>query len=131
MRSALVSIIFKKSTKKRRLENLPQEISFKVFYSYFFYLCGPDDERSPHCILHLLDAGIHVLQEEGVTSRHGRHLAERGGSSASESHHTSVGNNNTGRGGSLYTVCIVLEKYREIVLTCFSNEPNIGMLIGA
>ena len=56
--------------------------------------CRPDDQRTPDGILHLFNAGIHVLQEERVRRhcrRRGGHLAERVGNiinaSASESHH--------------------------------------------
>lgn len=36
--------------------------------SYLFNGIGTDDEGSPDCILHLLDAGVHVVQGDGSGS---------------------------------------------------------------
>ena len=33
-----------------------------VSTSYLFNGCCPDDQGPPHCVLHLLDAGVHVVQ---------------------------------------------------------------------
>lgn len=39
-------------------------------FEYLFDGCCPDDERSPHCVFHLLDAGVHVVQGHGSWGGH-------------------------------------------------------------
>ena len=38
--------------------------------NYLFNGCCPDDQGPPHCVLHLLDAGVHVVQGHGSWGGH-------------------------------------------------------------
>ena len=45
---------------------------------YLLYSRGPDDEGSPHGVLHLLDAGVHVVHGDGAGDGGGGHAGGAG-----------------------------------------------------
>ena len=49
------------------LENICRYIFKK---SYFFDGSGSNDKRTSDCILHLLDAGVHVVEGHGCSGGH-------------------------------------------------------------